>query len=75
MKNSTNLCQDTAKTTFDASAKESRIDLNRAGVALMEIVSEPDMRFVGSIQIEHLLSKFAVLLKKLANIYAPCKLC
>ncbi|KAL5508185.1 hypothetical protein ACEPAH_5804 [Sanghuangporus vaninii] len=36
--------QDTAKSTFDQSSQQSIIDLNRAGTALMEIVSEPDIR-------------------------------
>ncbi|KJA29670.1 hypothetical protein HYPSUDRAFT_60527 [Hypholoma sublateritium FD-334 SS-4] len=36
--------QDTAKSTFDARTQTSRIDLNRAGAGLMEIVSEPDIR-------------------------------
>ena len=31
---------------FDARRRISQIDLNRAGTALMEIVSEPDMRLV-----------------------------
>ncbi|KAF9478677.1 Glutamyl-tRNA amidotransferase B subunit [Pholiota conissans] len=36
--------QDTAKSTFNPRTRTSRIDLNRAGAGLMEIVSEPDMR-------------------------------
>ncbi|KDQ08250.1 hypothetical protein BOTBODRAFT_59456 [Botryobasidium botryosum FD-172 SS1] len=36
--------QDTAKSTSDPKAGKTRIDLNRAGTGLMEIVSEPDMR-------------------------------
>lgn len=36
--------QDAGKSTHDLSPNESYIDLNRAGVALMEIVSEPDIR-------------------------------
>jgi aspartyl-tRNA(Asn)/glutamyl-tRNA(Gln) amidotransferase subunit B len=36
--------QDAGKSLHDQSPNESFIDLNRAGVALMEIVSEPDMR-------------------------------
>jgi len=36
--------QDAGKSIHDQSPTESFIDLNRAGVALMEIVSEPDMR-------------------------------
>jgi aspartyl-tRNA(Asn)/glutamyl-tRNA(Gln) amidotransferase subunit B len=36
--------QDAGKSMHDQSPAESYIDLNRAGVALMEIVSEPDMR-------------------------------
>jgi len=36
--------QDAGKSIHDAHATRSYIDLNRSGVALMEIVSEPDMR-------------------------------
>jgi aspartyl-tRNA(Asn)/glutamyl-tRNA(Gln) amidotransferase subunit B len=36
--------QDAGKSIHDQSPTESFIDLNRAGVALMEIVSEPDIR-------------------------------
>lgn len=36
--------QDAGKSLHDQSPTESFIDLNRAGIALMEIVSEPDMR-------------------------------
>uniref|UniRef100_UPI00311F878F Asp-tRNA(Asn)/Glu-tRNA(Gln) amidotransferase subunit GatB n=1 Tax=Ferrovibrio sp. TaxID=1917215 RepID=UPI00311F878F len=36
--------QDAGKSLHDQSPRESFIDLNRSGVALMEIVSEPDMR-------------------------------
>jgi len=36
--------QDAGKSMHEHSPKYSYIDLNRAGVALMEIVSEPDMR-------------------------------
>ena len=36
--------QDAGKSLHDQSPTRSYIDLNRAGVALMEIVSEPDMR-------------------------------
>ena len=36
--------QDAGKSLHEHSATESYIDLNRAGVPLMEIVSEPDMR-------------------------------
>ncbi len=35
---------DAGKSTHDISDKESFIDLNRAGIALMEIVSEPEIR-------------------------------
>ena len=38
--------QDTGKSMFDSRRRLSSIDLNRAGTGLMEIVSEPDMRFV-----------------------------
>lgn len=36
--------QDAGKSLHDQSPRETYVDLNRAGVALMEIVSEPDMR-------------------------------
>ena len=36
--------QDAGKSLHDLSATESHVDLNRSGVALMEIVSRPDMR-------------------------------
>ena len=36
--------QDAGKSLHENSAKYSFIDLNRSGIALMEIVSEPDMR-------------------------------
>ncbi len=36
--------QDAGKSLHDQSPTQSHIDLNRAGVALMEIVSEPDLR-------------------------------
>ncbi|CAK7193551.1 Aspartyl/glutamyl-tRNA(Asn/Gln) amidotransferase subunit B [Commensalibacter sp. Nvir] len=36
--------QDAGKSIHDLAPKETYIDLNRSGVALMEIVSEPDMR-------------------------------
>ncbi|PFH47803.1 hypothetical protein AMATHDRAFT_151224 [Amanita thiersii Skay4041] len=36
--------QDTAKSTFHARTKTAQIDLNRTGVGLMEIVTEPDIR-------------------------------
>ncbi|KAF7299249.1 Glutamyl-tRNA(Gln) amidotransferase subunit B, mitochondrial [Mycena indigotica] len=42
--NQIQLEQDTAKTTFDPRTRTSSIDLNRAGSALMEIVTEPDIR-------------------------------
>ena len=38
--------QDTAKSTYNPRTLTSNIDLNRAGIGLMEIVSEPDLRFV-----------------------------
>ncbi|RZO64978.1 MAG: Asp-tRNA(Asn)/Glu-tRNA(Gln) amidotransferase subunit GatB [Parvularculaceae bacterium] len=36
--------QDAGKSIHDLGPKESHVDLNRSGVALMEIVSKPDMR-------------------------------
>ena len=36
--------QDAGKSIHDLSPSESHVDLNRSGVALMEIVSKPDMR-------------------------------
>src|SRR5450432_2885167 len=36
--------QDAGKSLHDRSATESHVDLNRSGVALMEIVSKPDIR-------------------------------
>lgn len=36
--------QDAGKSLHDISATDSHVDLNRSGVALMEIVSKPDMR-------------------------------
>ncbi|MHA7872672.1 MAG: Asp-tRNA(Asn)/Glu-tRNA(Gln) amidotransferase subunit GatB, partial [Hyphococcus sp.] len=36
--------QDACKSIHDLAPKESYVDLNRSGVALMEIVSKPDMR-------------------------------
>jgi aspartyl-tRNA(Asn)/glutamyl-tRNA(Gln) amidotransferase subunit B len=36
--------QDAGKSVHDLSATDSYIDLNRSGIALMEIVSEPEMR-------------------------------
>ncbi len=36
--------QDAGKSLHDQSPNETYVDLNRSGVALMEIVSEPDMR-------------------------------
>jgi aspartyl-tRNA(Asn)/glutamyl-tRNA(Gln) amidotransferase subunit B len=36
--------QDAGKSMHDQSPTETFVDLNRAGIALMEIVSEPDMR-------------------------------
>jgi aspartyl-tRNA(Asn)/glutamyl-tRNA(Gln) amidotransferase subunit B len=36
--------QDAGKSMHDQSPNETYVDLNRSGVALMEIVSEPDMR-------------------------------
>ena len=36
--------QDAGKSLHDQSPRETYVDLNRSGVALMEVVSEPDMR-------------------------------
>jgi aspartyl-tRNA(Asn)/glutamyl-tRNA(Gln) amidotransferase subunit B len=36
--------QDAGKSLHDLGANDSHVDLNRSGVALMEIVSQPDMR-------------------------------
>ncbi|ATB31547.1 Asp-tRNA(Asn)/Glu-tRNA(Gln) amidotransferase subunit GatB [Melittangium boletus] len=36
--------EDAGKSVHDASASETLVDLNRAGVPLLEIVSEPDLR-------------------------------
>ncbi|MBL42174.1 MAG: Asp-tRNA(Asn)/Glu-tRNA(Gln) amidotransferase GatCAB subunit B [Rhodospirillaceae bacterium] len=36
--------QDAGKSIHDSNSANSYVDLNRAGIALMEIVSEPDMR-------------------------------
>ncbi|MGZ3458903.1 MAG: Asp-tRNA(Asn)/Glu-tRNA(Gln) amidotransferase subunit GatB, partial [Archangium sp.] len=36
--------EDAGKSVHDAAASESLVDLNRAGVPLLEIVSEPDLR-------------------------------
>ena len=36
--------QDAGKSIHDSNSTNSYVDLNRAGIALMEIVSEPDMR-------------------------------
>ena len=38
--------QDSGKSTHDQDPKLTLVDLNRAGVALMEIISDPDIRFV-----------------------------
>jgi aspartyl-tRNA(Asn)/glutamyl-tRNA(Gln) amidotransferase subunit B len=38
--------QDAGKSIHDQSPNESFIDLNRSGIALMEIVTEPDMRSI-----------------------------
>ena len=38
--------QDTGKSTFDACLGKSYIDLNRAGTALLETVSNPDIKCV-----------------------------
>lgn len=38
------MSQDTAKSVHDLSRNITKVDLNRAGVALLEIVSEPEMK-------------------------------
>lgn len=40
-----NFVQDTAKTTIQIRSSKAHIDLNRAGTGLLEIVSEPDIRY------------------------------
>ncbi len=39
--------EDTGKSTHDEGGDKSRVDLNRAGAALLEIVSEPDIASAG----------------------------
>ncbi|MDF1700610.1 MAG: Asp-tRNA(Asn)/Glu-tRNA(Gln) amidotransferase subunit GatB [Planctomycetota bacterium] len=39
--------EDTGKSTHDEGGNKSRVDLNRAGAPLLEIVSEPDMTSAG----------------------------
>ena len=51
--------QDAGKSIHDANSSNSYVDLNRAGIALMEIVSEPDMRTA---------EEAALFLKKLRTI-------
>ena len=43
--------QDAGKSIHDLSPTETHVDLNRCGVALMEIVSKPDMRSLSLIHI------------------------
>lgn len=59
--------KDTAKSTQIPGRHTSAIDLNRAGTGLMEIVSEPDMRFVRSYRPQSLDNSalFVVLPRKL----------
>jgi aspartyl-tRNA(Asn)/glutamyl-tRNA(Gln) amidotransferase subunit B len=58
--------QDAGKSIHDQSPTKSFIDLNRAGVALMEIVTEPDMRSA---------EEAAIFLRKLRSILRYLKTC
>lgn len=67
--------QDTAKSTYNPRTLTSYIDLNRAGIGLMEIVSEPDLRLVcGCLWLVFLdpqIAMIVALLKKLAYTSGP----
>ena len=57
--------QDAGKSIHDLSPTESFVDLNRSGVALMEIVSKPDMR--SSEQAKAYVSKLRTILRYLGT--------
>jgi aspartyl-tRNA(Asn)/glutamyl-tRNA(Gln) amidotransferase subunit B len=57
--------QDAGKSIHDQSAEFSYVDLNRSGVALMEIVSKPDLRSAKQAQIY--LSKLRTILRYLGT--------
>lgn len=58
--------QDAGKSIHDQSPNESFIDLNRSGIALMEIVTEPDMRSI---------DEAVALVKKLRSIVRYLSTC
>ncbi|MCR4623906.1 MAG: Asp-tRNA(Asn)/Glu-tRNA(Gln) amidotransferase subunit GatB [Alphaproteobacteria bacterium] len=58
--------QDAGKSIHDQSSTKSFIDLNRSGIALMEIVTEPDMRSAEEV---------AMFLQKLRSILRYLKTC
>lgn len=58
--------QDAGKSIHDQSPNKSFIDLNRAGIALMEIVTKPDMRSA---------EEAAIFLRKLRSILRYLKTC
>lgn len=58
--------QDAGKSIHDQSPVKSFIDLNRSGIALMEIVTEPDMRSAGEV---------ALFLQKLRSILRYLRTC
>jgi aspartyl-tRNA(Asn)/glutamyl-tRNA(Gln) amidotransferase subunit B len=58
--------QDAGKSIHDQSPTKSFIDLNRAGIALMEIVTKPDMRSA---------EEAAIFLRKLRSILRYLKTC
>lgn len=57
--------QDAGKSLHDQSPTESFIDLNRSGVALMEIVTEPDIR--SSVQAGEFMKKLRAILRYLGT--------
>lgn len=57
--------QDAGKCLHDQAPESSLVDLNRAGVALMEIVSEPDMRSAG--EAASFMRKLRILLRHLGT--------
>ena len=54
--------QDAGKSMHDQNPSKTYVDLNRSGVALMEIVSEPDLRSA---------EEAALYITKIRTIYAP----